>query len=257
MGFSFLRHGQPSITNVFPHAGNRRYILGGGGYRLNPVRFDGTDWAARAAYSGVGASDPYTFSFWWLPEATSNIYLMEGAAGGNSVFRLRQQSVTQRAFANVDASGGVGMISIGNVSAGDFPGTMSHIFIHGANGSAANEIYLNGSLVESSTAWVAQVVDWNLIGTMVLGANSGTSVFYNGQLADFYYHNTNQTDLTDFRTTAGNPVDPGADGSGLGNAGQPIAFYGGTMRAADWNAGTNLGTGGPWTNVSSMAVTDV
>lgn len=61
------------------------------------------------------------------------------------------------------------------------------------------------------------------------------------------------TDPTKFCTAGGADVDLGSDGSLAGI--QPIIFFGGSHTAADWNTGTNYGTGGATYTMNPDGVT--
>jgi hypothetical protein len=114
------------------------------------------------------------------------------------------------------------------------------------DGSAGTgQVYVNGvSVAHTDTvAPAAGTVHWNrAVASGLFGSSTGSAKF-NGEVGDLWLDNSYldlSANIGKF-ISSGVPVDLGANGetpTGL----SPLIFMGGTMAAADWNDGTNLGS---------------
>jgi len=123
------------------------------------------------------------------------------------------------------------------------------------DGSGSGRAWANGVELTPKTPWVltpgdidlSTITGWRIgrsfADSQDLNANLSFLWLAAGATPDYYI-----TDPSKFYNSAvGQPtdVDLGDDGSNPGVV--PLIFFGGLQTAADWNAGTNLGTGGDFT----------
>lgn len=115
--------------------------------------------------------------------------------------------------------------------------------IHVAITPGTIKTWVNGS-AQANQTWTAAPLDHSLQATAYLGASStgAANTGWSGTISLLYLCN-GTADETATHFYSGGDVDLGTDGT-LSGAPSPQIFFGGRQVVADWNAGTNQGTGG-------------
>jgi len=134
-----------------------------------------------------------------------------------------------------------------------------HLMVSVSHSNNAYDVWLNGvQLINDAYGTASDLgsqTDW-WFGTDrndAAGNRIGGDVQWGAWWGDDQYFST---PIGTFIDASGNYIDGGADGSGYGGS-QPLIWFGGPLyKAADWNAGTNKGSGGDFTVIGGTT-TDV
>ena len=213
------------IGTITPEAGN------------NGTDFDGS--TANGAYSSrpTGLSDgpAATMSIWFRcdTETLTQFLLALGPIADVSIQSSGACLIRWRDTSNtlvINSTIGTGLDEGGN----------HHLMIAADRTSGRRQIILDGTTILNDTGYPT-ANDLALFNTkFVIGAqNSAGGSAFDGMISEFWFDNVAYdivTNMTDWRTAAGNPADLGADGSGPGA--QPKLYF------PDGNPADNKGTGG-------------
>lgn len=235
-----------------------------GGYVQNRVFNDANGRLTSTGTLDMGAdSDQFILSLWLeaVPILLNDNCVFELTAPGGSKIRLRW---TTGAVAVTNLELNIGNVGISDILAGvsttTFDRTLEHHILIARSGTTLN-FYVDGIAVAFNAAPTAATIPFSTVvnGGILSYANSagaagyiiGDLYFFAGQYLDM----DTPANLARFIDGDGNPV-------GLGDTGQlpigssPQIYLGNPNLAADWSAGTNLGTtgnfallGGPFIDV--------
>ncbi len=213
------------IGTITPEAGN------------NGTDFDGS--TANGAYSsrptGLADGPAATMSIWFRcdTETLSQFLFSMGPSADVSIQASGASLIRWRDTSNnliINSAAGTGLDE----------GGIHHLMIAADRTSGRRQIILDGVTTLNDTGYPT-ANDLALFDTkFVIGAQiaAGSGAF-DGMISEFWFDNVAYdivTNLTDWRTAAGNPADLGADGSGPGA--QPKLYF------PDGNPADNKGTGG-------------
>lgn len=223
-------------------------------YTMSRVVFDGTtDYLSRNFNTGVSDTTGATMCGWFdfasgtdgsllsLFDSTSRIKLHRNTS--NKIFveiRNTANTVIWAASSDTTYTDASGLIHV----AVAFDG----------GGSPQGQIYVNGSSVAftNTTAPTSGTIDWQRNAVCAIGAASGGTAKFNGEMGDLWINNAFldlSTNISDF-ISGGLPVDLGATGE-LPTGSQPIICFAGD--ADHWNAGNGKGSVTGWTVNGSVA----
>jgi hypothetical protein len=220
---------------------------GSAAYAPLGVRFDGTDTLLSKASGLTGAADAKVgmCSFWFKMkgnDAAFNAFL-EAAGGtlGLSIYRWNDNKLrivgTNAATTTIllmtsttSYVNGMGWTHV--MASWDLSIGRGQLYVNGADDRAGSPTLTDDTIDYTQTRWD-------------IGARSTNTLNLNAEVADFYVNFATSLDLSsstnrDKFYLAGEPVDPGADGSTpTGTA--PIIFLGGAVSGWETNDGTGQG----------------
>ena len=223
------------------------------GFQVDAADFDGTDGLSRAALSGASDGKQFVLSFWTKMEsadtAAPGFWSWVQGLGSGSVLRTGTTKVITILWCQPGGAT-IGLAAVtattleddGNwhhfIMSVDMADTgKRHIYIDGADASVTWTTYLDGNLDFTPT-------------TTRVGTDFGGGGQLDGGLAEVFFHTT-YLDLSVeanrelFRSSAGKPVDLGADGSTpLGV--QPLVYLHLDVAEAAANFAVNAGSGGDY-----------
>lgn len=219
-------------------------------YAHNMVVFDGTSDYLTSPSDPFGGTHSY-FTAVFIVNPTS-VAAQKHFLFANSAARLTMAAGGGPAFILSGINGaniGVSTVSLvagqDNVvhfaAYNDGATTYASAWVDGVLGGSGSTVTATGMTFGTYTDW--RLFD-NVAGTGRFGGEVKLAWITAGDTAAHYITPTDY----DF----GNERDLGVDGSAPGVT--PIVFYGGTQVAADWNAGTNQGSGADWTMVGDVDV---
>lgn len=219
----------------------------------NPVHFDGTgDYLYRSNSLPTGLTDGAALTLAFKVDVESmpvagpvaSIY-RAGISGNGTISMTVQRNASGNGLVSFSAMGGTLLANFVSKDIGGGKKTC-HIVLNGAGNELL--LYANGALIHSGNANGQASFAWSekndyAIGSAI-GGTDGTPTFgtllFSGDLSFLYVlYNQAIVDPTKFY------LDGDVDVFGINPT--PHVGFGGTQIAGDWNAGTNLGTGGNFT----------
>lgn len=210
------------------------------GYTQEIVDNAGTGYLT-ATSLGASDNDEFVFSGW---------FDFDNDAGTQFLFQVNGRTEVKRVAGDIvvvikDTSNTVIYSAQYTVAAAS---GLTHIHVTGKfDGTPSVTWTIDGSSISPTvnTAAATGVIDWTRSTYGILSNSAGAFVIDVEQVADLFI--SNEEIAASSFISGGNPIDISAVGS-------PLIFLGNTQTASDWNAGTNLGSGGNLTVGSATFV---
>lgn len=225
------------IGTITPEAGN------------NGTDFDGSTANGNFGSRPTGMSDgtAATLSIWFRVDTDTTVQFLNATSGNTDI------SIQASGQCLVRWRDTAGTLVINSTFGTDLDdGAVHHLMVAADRTSGRRQIVLDGATILNDTGYPTanDIAVYN--GRYVIGAQSsaGSSAF-DGMISEFWFDNLAYdivTNLTDWRTAAGNPAALGADGSGPGA--QPKLYF------PDGDPGDNKGTGGDATITGTLTPVD-
>ena len=257
---SFIRARQRTMTALFPHQANRRFIVPNRDdlSLVNAVRFT-DDNSVLQSTSGQIDTQGFCFSIW-----IGSMMVWQNAAGSVRRCRVDRTTPAERARNISQNSVGTNLIDAQSAPANSVPnGAVVHIAIAADTAAAVAQVYINGISAQNVNVPVVGTIDFSgadvvSIGRRVLAAGAANA--FEGRMTEFWFNPAFldlDVNIGDFIVN-GLPADLGANGE-IPLGGKPLIYFGGDMKANSggdianstgglpgWNGGANLGSLGGW-----------
>lgn len=197
----------------------------------------GGDW------TGSTGSDNFTVSFWFsvpLEPIADHVFFMSNFATRQDRFRLMNDEAIQ--FDGKDSAGGVYAADVKSATGLITADTIHHVMVQASLNNNEMKLWLDGTAVVDTTyATASQPIGTEANWHLWHGGGGSGGLIKNSRIGAFWLSEEYvATPVGVFIDSSGNPLTAGADGSTYTGT-QPLCFM---NEIADWNAGTNRGTGG-------------
>ena len=279
---TFIRARQRSLTALFPHQGNRRYIIPNRSRSdlslVNAVTWQDNDSVLQST-TAQADTQGFCFSCWVRFDAAAvvanqgSMIVWQNAAGSTRRCRVDRTTPAERGRNISQNSIGTNLVDAQSAPANSIPNdVVVHLAIAADTSAPLAQVYIDGVAAQNANTPVIGTIDFtgaNVVSIARRILAAGAANPFEGRMAEFWFDPA-FFDLDsggiDAFIVNGLPADLGANGENpLG--GKPLIYFGGDMKANSggdavngtgpgWNGGANLGSLGGWT-MAGPGVVDV